>query len=175
MKDKNYFHVGIDPYGDLLYKHLDKQIDRENGTIAYWTDFEGRPLVNEDGTPKVPTYPNSMKQTFLSEFKNHENFILYQLEDTEYFNAFGAGLPIYQNGQKKLVNVYDFVHFDGPHTTEKVLEEVMFFAPRSRVGTRFVFDDIKTYEMSKIAYILEHFGFKTSEMGDDKCMLERTE
>ena len=41
--------------------------------------------------------------------------------------------------------------------------------------TRFVFDDIKTYEMSKIAYILEHFGFKTSEMGDDKCMLERTE
>ena len=71
LKDKNYFHVGIDPYGDLLYKHLDKQIDRENGTIAYWTDFEGRPLVNEDGTPKVPTYPNSMKQTFLSQFKNH--------------------------------------------------------------------------------------------------------
>ena len=90
-------------------------------------------------------------------------------------NLFGGGLPIYQNGQKKLVNVYDFVHFDGPHTTEKVLEEVMFFAPRSRVGTRFVFDDMKTYEMSKIAYILEHFGFKTSEMGDDKCMLERTE
>ena len=105
----------------------------------------------------------------------HENFILYQLEDTEYFNAFGGGLPIYRNGQKGLVNVYDFVHFDGPHTTEKVLEEAMFFAPRSRVGTRFVFDDIKTYEMSKIAYILEHFGFKTSEMGDDKCMLERTE
>ncbi len=53
LKGANYFHVGIDPYGDLLYKHLDKQIDRENGTIAYWTDFEGRPLVNEDGTPKV--------------------------------------------------------------------------------------------------------------------------
>ena len=175
LKDKNYFHVGIDPYGDLLYKHIDKQIDREKGTIAYWKDFEGNWMVNPDGTPKVPTYPNSMKQTFLSEFKNHENFILYQLEDTEYFNLFGGGLPIYQNGQKKLVNVYDFVHFDGPHTTEKVLEEVMFFAPRSRVGTRFVFDDIKTYEMSKIAYILEHFGFKTSEMGDDKCMLERTE
>ena len=31
LKDKNYFHVGIDPYGDLLYKHLDKQIDREKG------------------------------------------------------------------------------------------------------------------------------------------------
>ena len=28
LKDKNYFHVGIDPYGDLLYKHIDKQIDQ---------------------------------------------------------------------------------------------------------------------------------------------------
>ena len=77
--------------------------------------------------------------------------------------------------QKKLVNVYDFVHFDGPHTTEKVLEEVMFFAPRSRIGTRFVFDDMKTYEMDKIAYVLTNFGFFTKEMGDDKCMLEKTE
>ena len=175
LKNKNYFHVGIDPYCDLLYKHLDNEVDYEKGTIAYWTDFEGRPLVNEDGTPKVPTYPNSMKQTFLSEFKNHENFILYQLEDTEYFNAFGGGLPVYQNGQKKLVNVYDFVHFDGPHTTEKVLEEAMFFAPRSRIGTRFVFDDIKTYEMDKIAHVLTNFGFFTKEMGDNKCMVERTE
>ena len=51
------------------------------------------------------------------------------------------------------------VHFDGPHTTEKVLEEATFFAPRSRIGTRFVFDDIKTYEMSKIAYILRKLWF----------------
>ena len=31
LKDKNYFHVGIDPYGDLLYKHIDKQVDNEKG------------------------------------------------------------------------------------------------------------------------------------------------
>ena len=55
------------------------------------------------------------------------------------------------------------------------LEEAVFFANRSRVGTRFVFDDQKAYDMSKIAYILENFGFRTKEMGDDKCMLERTE
>lgn len=175
LKDKNYFHIGIDPYGDLVYKHIDKEIDHDKGTIAYWTDTEGKMLVNEDGTPKVPTYPNSMKQTFLSDFKTHENFILYQLEDTEYFNAFGRGVPIYLNGNKKVMNVYDFVHFDGPHTTEKVLEEVMFFAPRSTVGTRFVFDDHKRYEMSKIAYALTHFGFYTQEMSENKCMLERTQ
>ena len=122
LKNRNYFHIGIDPYGDIIYKHLDKEIDYEKGTIAYWTDFEGKPLLNEDGTPKVPTYPNSMKQNFLSDFKSHENFILYQLEDTEYFNAFGGGVPLYRNGKKQIMNCYDFVHFDGPHTTEKVLE-----------------------------------------------------
>ena len=51
----------------------------------------------------------------------------------------------------------------------------MFFAPRSRVGIRFVFDDRKTYEMSKIAHALTHFGFYTQEMGEDKIMLERTQ
>tara|TARA_R100001509_G_scaffold98212_1_gene57308 strand:- start:956 stop:1615 length:660 start_codon:yes stop_codon:yes gene_type:complete len=175
LKDKNYFHIGIDPYGDLLYKHIDKEIDHAKGTIAYWTDFDGVPLVNEDGTPKVPTYPNSMKQNFLSQFKSHENFILYQLEDTEYFNAFGAGIPIYTKGIKKVMNVYDFVHFDGPHTTEKVLEEAVFFANRSRIGTRFVFDDHDHYEMSRIAHVLTHYGFFTQEMGEGKCMIERTE
>ena len=44
LKDKNYFHIGIDPYGDLVYKHIDKEIDHDKGTIAYWTDFEGKPL-----------------------------------------------------------------------------------------------------------------------------------
>ena len=42
-----------------------------------------------------------MKQTFLTAFNKHENFILYQLEDIEYFNAFGQGVPIYYKGQKK--------------------------------------------------------------------------
>lgn len=173
LKDKNYFHVGIDPYGDLDYKHMDKQGVVTDGNILIWKDADGKTLLNENGTPKAPSYPSSMKQNFLSDFKSHENFILYQLEDTEYFNAFGGGLPVYQKGKKKLINVYDFVLFDGPHTTEKVLEEAMFFAPRSRVGTRFVFDDIDTYEMSKIAYVLENFGFKTQEMGENKCMLEK--
>ena len=59
LKDKNYFHVGIDPYGDLIYKHLDVQgkVRKENGepTMLYWHDFEGNPLKNSDGSPKVPT------------------------------------------------------------------------------------------------------------------------
>ena len=174
LKDRNHFHIGIDPYGDIQYKHLDKQgVVNEKGQTMFWTDFEGNWLVNPDGTPKIPTYPNRMKQNFLGSFKFHENFILYQLEDTEYFNAFPRGVPIYKNGYKQVVNVYDLVFFDGPHTTDKVMEESMFFGPRSRLGTRFIFDDMDTYEMSDIAYALTAFGFKTLEIGNKKICLEK--
>jgi|TARA_R100001530_G_scaffold510_1_gene814 hypothetical protein len=174
LKDRNHFHIGIDPYGDLLYKHLDKQgVVDAKGQMPFWTDFKGKRLVNEDGTPKIPTYPNSMKQNFFSEFKYHENFTLFQLEDTEYFNAFGGGVPIYKNGKKKIINTYDLIFFDGPHTTEKVMEETVFFGPRSRIGTRFIFDDIHAYDMSIIAYCLETFGFKTIEVGGKKICLEK--
>jgi hypothetical protein len=129
--------------------------------------------MNEDGTPKIPTYPNKMKQNFLEDFKFHENFILYQLEDTEYFNAFARGIPIYKDGNKKIINTYDLVFFDGPHTTDKVMEEAMFFGPRSRIGSRFIFDDMNAYEMSDIAYALTAFGFKTKEIGNKKICLEK--
>lgn len=51
---------------------------------------------------------------------------MFQLEDQEYFNAFGNGVPIYYKGDKKIINKYDFVHFDGPHTTVAVLNEALF-------------------------------------------------
>ena len=75
--------------------------------------------------------------------------------------------------QKKIVNTYDFVFFDGPHTTDAVMNEAMFFANRSRVGTRFVFDDHDTYRMDLIAHALTFYGFKTIESGDTKICLER--
>ena len=53
------------------------------------------------------------------------------------------------------------------------MEEAVFFAQRSRIGTRFIFDDCKAYEMSIIAYCLEQFGFKTIEVGDKKTCLEK--
>ena len=70
LKDRNHFHIGIDPYGDIQYKHLDKQgVVNEKGETMFWKDFEGNWLVNSDGTPKIPTYPNKMKQNFLGDFK----------------------------------------------------------------------------------------------------------
>ena len=170
LKNKNNFHIGIDPYGDITYNHVDSIPGHE----PTWTDFKGNILYNPDGSFKTPTYPSSMKQTFLTAFNKHENFILYQLEDIEYFNAFGQGVPIYYKGQKKIMNTYDFVHFDGPHTTAAVLHEALFFANRSNPGTRFVFDDIDTYEIEQITQALAYYDFYIIERGKNKICLERS-
>ena len=114
-----------------------------------------------------------MKDTFFKHFKYHQKTVLFQLEDTEYMNAFGNGVPLYYNGKKKLVNQYDLVFFDGPHTTEAVMREATWFANRSRKGTRFIFDDIDTYRMDLIANALTFDGFKTIETGETKVCLER--
>ena len=164
-----HVHIAIDPYGDVKYKHLDVK----KGYIAYWTDEKDKKLVNPDGSPRIPTYPNSMKDTFLKNFDYNEKTVLFQLEDTEYMNAFGNGVPIYRDGKKKLVNPYDLVFFDGPHTTEAVMREATWFAQRSRKGTRFIFDDKDTYRMDLVAHVLTFDGFVTIEHGDTKVCLEK--
>ena len=114
-----HVHIAVDPYRDIDYKHVD---DKE-GFASYWIDENKQPIRNPDGSFKRPTYPNSMKETFNKNFEHHKKTVLFQLEDTEYMNAFGNGVPIYYNGKKKLVNKYDLVFFDGPHTTEAVMRE----------------------------------------------------
>tara|TARA_R100000005_G_C4792866_1_gene88709 strand:+ start:49 stop:465 length:417 start_codon:yes stop_codon:yes gene_type:complete len=52
----NYFHIGVDPYGDLKYKHFD------NDEKFYW---DGSP----DGRP--PTYPNSMRDQMIKDFEEY--------------------------------------------------------------------------------------------------------
>ena len=164
-----HIHIGIDPWGDIQYKHL----DGKEGYLEYWKDEQGNMMKNPDGSFRSPTYPNTMKETFNKEFQHHTKTVLFQLEDTEYMNAFGNGVPIYYNGKKKIVNNYDLVFFDGPHTTEAVMREATWFAARSRKGTRFIFDDIDTYRMDLIAHALTFDGFKTIETGECKICLEK--
>jgi hypothetical protein len=46
----NYIHVGVDPYGDLVYQHCDDQPDRT------WQGFE---------KGVAPTYPDSMRDHYV--------------------------------------------------------------------------------------------------------------
>ena len=146
----NYIHVGVDPYGDLVYQHCDDQPDRT------WHGFE---------KGVAPTYPDSMRDTMLKDFlpyRNEGKFVLCNMTDTQFMND-----------SEHKNSTFAFVHFDGPHMTKHVLTEAIWFANRSAPHTRFVFDDHDTYEMSTIAHALTFFGFKTKEMGENKCLMER--
>ena len=146
----NYIHVGVDPYGDLVYQHCDDQPDRT------WHGFE---------KGVAPTYPDSMRDQMLYDFKPYRNegrFTLCNMTDTQFMND-----TEHKN------STFSFVHFDGPHMTKDVLTEAIWFANRSAPHTKFVFDDHNTYAMSVIANSLLYYDFKTKEMGESKCLLER--
>jgi len=146
----NYIHVGVDPYGDLVYQHCDDQPNRQ------WIGYE--PGV-------APTYPDSMRDQMLYDFKPYRNegrFTLCNMTDTKFMND-----TEHKNSK------FAFVHFDGPHMTRDVITEAIWFANRSAPHTRFVFDDHNEYAMSVIANSLLYFDFKTKEMGPNKCLLEK--
>ena len=146
----NYIHVGVDPYGDLVYQHCDDQPNRQ------W-------IGHEPGV--APTYPDSMRDQMLYDFKPYRNegrFTLCNMTDTKFMND-----TEHKN------STFAFVHFDGPHMTKDVITEAIWFANRSAPHTRFVFDDHNEYAMSVIANSLLYFDFKTKEMGKNKCLLEK--
>ena len=148
FKEKNHWHIGIDPYGNLNYQHYDT-------TGSYTCD-----------------YTNSMKLQLLQDLP-YENFTLYSIGDDEFMKRFQDGVPIYKN-KKEIINTYDLVHFDGPHKTIDVIRETMFFGDRARIGSVFVYDDYPKYDMNVIGTILiEHLGFTPVLKGDNKIALQK--
>ncbi len=120
-------HITIDPYGVLPYPRKD-----------------GRTLIQHD-------YGNAMRNEAIAALycyvmrKPHVNLLYFPLEDIEFFARFADGVPIYTNGDKQIVNEYALVFFDGPHTTEAIMEETKFFMNRSMIGTMFVYDDVHDF------------------------------
>lgn len=146
----NYFHIGVDPYGDRKYQHFDNDIH------YYW---EG----TKDGRP--PTYPDSMRDSMLKDFEDYRvrgKFHFVNKTDIDFMNT-----PDYNK------MIYAFVFFDGPHTTKDVLREAIWFADRSANHTRFVFDDHHHYRMDVIAHTLSFWNFKTIESSTNKILLEK--
>ena len=93
LKDKNHWHIGIDPYGDINYNHFDK-----DSTIKH---IDGQ----------NPTYPNNMKLTLLQSL-DFSNFNLFQMSDNDFMARFYDGVPIYNQGKKEIKNEYDLVFLD---------------------------------------------------------------
>ena len=110
-------------------------------------------------------YTDEMKDTMLKDFLPYRKagrFTLCIMTDTDFMTV-----------SKHHDSKFAFVHFDGPHMTRDVITEAVWFANRCAPNTRYVFDDYKKYEMNLIANVLTYYGFKTIEMGDNKCLLEK--
>jgi len=118
-------HLGIDPYGNIEYnpteQHKNIRLD----------------------------YTNDMKKDAMLDFtKDYPEFHLVCLEDTEFFNRYSDGYPIYDQ-YKIMLSKYDVVHFDGPHDVASVLNEINFFHKRRAKECIFVFDDVQSTHMTR--------------------------
>lgn len=144
-------HIAIDPYGDIEYK-MD----------------EGVPYVWSPGW-----YTNQMRNKTVAklfEYADSKNidFHFFNLEDTEFFSRYYDGVPIYR-GKKILLNKYSMVHFDGAHTHDAVLNEILFFHPRTDKGAIFVFDDVTGwYDHIDIHKVLQYYGWSKCIHSDKK-------
>ena len=121
-------HIAIDPYGNIEYETAENQTTRHD-------------------------YTNQMRNKCMRELYfyasmhlyNAINVLVFILEDTEFFNRYGDGVPVYAE-YKSLLTKYAVVHFDGPHAAIPLKQEFDFFFERSLDGSVFVFDDIGNYD-----------------------------
>lgn len=116
----------------------------------------------DDSPEYTCDYTEEMKTQMIKDFAQHKNFTFYHMTDIQYMNFFC-------NSKK----VYDLVHFDGPHMTKDVFREAVWFADRSRKGTRFIFDDYKKFGMEDIAKTLDYWNFKIIQSGENKICLQK--
>jgi len=107
-------------------------------------------------------YTDEMRSQMVKDFANNKNFNFYHMTDIQYMNLFNA------TGK-----IYDLVHFDGPHMTKDVIREAVWFADKSRKGTRFIFDDYKKFGMEDVAKTLDYWNFKIIQSGENKICLQR--
>tara|TARA_R100001163_G_C4994572_1_gene145931 strand:+ start:229 stop:807 length:579 start_codon:yes stop_codon:yes gene_type:complete len=112
--------------------------------------------------PTTADYTDDMRLQMLKDLAHEKNFNFYHFTDLQFMNLFNA-----------TDKIFDLVHFDGPHMTRDVLRESLWFADKSRKGTRFVFDDSQFFDMEVVAKALSYWNFQVLESGKNKVCLQR--
>ena len=141
----------IDPYGNIDYPYTNKGLALHYGPDAV---KEGDVDSVETITPIKLGYDNEMRNRTIPSLYYYAynaglNFTFFCLEDTEFFNRYADGVPVYDE-YKTLESEYAFVFFDGPHDNKSLNVECEFFVKRAPIGAVFVFDDIGMYEHDKV-------------------------
>ena len=149
-KPNLYKHVAIDPYNNLSYEHY----DNEGSVVAGYTE--------------------EMKQKTVSYlYQNYPEFDFYHMTDDYYFKTMGDGHQLGLFNNMMLFGLYKVVHFDGPHTTEAVIQELNFFIPRSETKALFIIDDYKDLRMGIVDMLLLTYNFKVVEEGENKIIYQK--
>ncbi len=149
-KPNLYKHIAIDPYNNLSYEHY----DNEGSVVAGYTE--------------------EMKQKTVSYlYQNYPEFDFYHMTDDYYFKTMGDGHQLGLFNNMMLFGLYKVVHFDGPHTTEAVIQELNFFIPRSETKALFIIDDFKDLRMGIVDMLLLTYNFKVVEEGENKIIYQK--
>ena len=149
-KPNLYKHIAIDPYNNLSYEHY----DNEGSVVAGYTE--------------------EMKQKTVSYlYQNYPEFDFYHMTDDYYFKTMGDGHQLGLFNNMMLFGLYKVVHFDGPHTTEAVIQELNFFIPRSETKALFIIDDYKDLRMGIVDMLLVTYNFKVVEEGENKIIYQK--
>lgn len=146
-------HIAIDPFGSIEYEHKEGEFVR----LDYTNEMRDECLTNLYAYTRQLQIP----------------FIFFNLEDTEFFNRYSDGVPVYAH-EKKILNTYSFVHFDGPHAVKPLLDEIEFFKSRTPVGGCWCFDDVKNYyNHDAVEKVVLDLGFNLIEKGDKKALYQK--
>ena len=149
-KPNLYKHIAIDPYNNLSYEHY----DNEGSVVAGYTE--------------------EMKQKTVSYlYQNYPEFDFYHMTDDYYFRTMGDGHQLGLFNNMMLFGLYKVVHFDGPHTTDAVIQELNFFIPRSETKALFIIDDYKDLRMGIVDMLLLTYNFKVVEEGENKIIYQK--
>lgn len=140
----------IDPYGNIEIECTNLNMTVHNPDRKIEGDKESKEITS----PQRFDYDNTMRNRTIPSLYYYAynaglNFTFFCLEDSEFFNRYGDGVPVYDE-QKKMEHEYAFVFFDGPHDNASLHLEVDFFVKRAPVGAVYVFDDIWMYDHDEI-------------------------
>lgn len=145
--------VALDPYGNIDYAAT----EQFTGKLDYTNQMKNEAIAN--------------LYRYVSE--KNVNLVFFNLEDTEFFDKFEDGVPVYDQN-KAVINHYALVFFDGPHDVASIREEIDFFLPRTNTGGVFVFDDVQSYPHQIIHEQLLSSGFELLEIGQQQRKISYT-
>ncbi len=146
--------MAIDPYGSIIY--------------------EGR-----EGKPCRLDYTNTMMHECQINMHQYAmdhgvHYLFFPLEDTEFFERFTDGVPVYQDF-KRMETKYSFVHLDATHTVEAVTKQVLFFAERMDSNAVICIDDVTIdfMDIVPIEKVLVEQGFEMIQTGLKKALYQK--